>query len=85
MQVASRLRALHAPRLWHGRVNAETVLLRGPSSIQLLGACALQAAEQPNHLWSSVQKEDPPDSLAQGSLNELESMWCARKVIVQLA
>ena len=85
VQVASRVEALHAAGLWHGRLNAETVLLRGASSVQLLGTCSTgaraparddDAVEHDPHLLST----DWPSSL-----EELTAMWCVSKVSLHLA
>ncbi len=77
-QVAARLASLHAAGLWHGRVNAEMVLLKGPAGVQLLGACTTDS------LHSAAEdldaRQQPLCNPEQSSLEELTSLWCAHKV-----
>ena len=85
VQVASRVEALHAAGLWHGRLNAETVLLQGASSVQLLGTCST-GARAPARDDDAVEHDlrllstDRPSSL-----EELTAMWCVSKVSLALA
>ena len=83
-QVASRLARLHAAGLWHGRLNAETVLLRGPAAVDLLGACSTESLQS---AAAHLKAEQPPSLLrsqGQRSLEELTSLWCAGEVSLQL-
>lgn len=78
MQVVSRLAALYAAGLWHGRLSAETSLLRGPASVQLLGACSTDTLQDPGQQPLSLC------SKGHGSLEGLTTLWCARKVSLPL-
>ena len=85
VQVASRVEALHAAGLWHGRLNAETVLLQGASSVQLLGTCST-GAQAPARGEDAVEHDSRLLSTDRpGSLEELTAMWCASKVSRHLA
>ena len=81
-QVAARLAGLHAAGLWHGRVNAETVLLSGPAGVQLLGACSTDSLQGAAEDLNAAQQ--PLCSPEQTSLEKLISLWCNRKVSLQL-
>ena len=81
-QVAARLARLHAAGLLHGGVSAETVLLSGPAGVQLLGACSpdsLPGAAE--HMSAGQQPLCNPEKT---SLEVLTSLWCTRKVSLQL-
>ena len=79
-QVAARLVSLHAAGLWHGRVNAETILLRGPADVQLLGACSIDSLESATEQLNAGQQPLPLCSPGQSSLEELTALWCTSKV-----
>ena len=85
VQVASRVEALHAADLWHGRLNAETVLLQGASSVQLLGTCST-GAQVPARDDDAVEHDPCLLSTDRPSfLEELTAMWCVSKVSLHLA
>lgn len=85
VQVASRVEALHAAGLWHGRLSAETVLLQGASSVQLLGTCST-GAQAPARGEDAVGHDPRLLSTDRpSSLEELTAMWCASKVSLHLA
>ena len=76
--------ALHAAGLWHGRLRAETSLLRGPASAQLLGACSTDALQDAASKQDAGQQSLSLCGKGHGSLDGLTTLWCACKVSLQL-
>lgn len=72
--------SLHAADLWHGGVNAETVLLRGPADVQLLGACSTMGLQSATEQLKAGQQPLPMCSHGQIPLKELTALWCTSKV-----
>ena len=84
MQVADQVRALHDAGLWHGRLNAETILLKGLARVQLLGECSSGSTADAALQQNSHGQPTHPSSSGQCSLLELTAMWCSRQASMLL-